>query len=61
MHKYIIGIDTGGTYTDAVLLDKETGKVLAKAKKPTTHYALARGTGEALAELLRISPQHKGI
>ncbi|OGR19092.1 MAG: hydantoinase/oxoprolinase [Desulfobacterales bacterium GWB2_56_26] len=55
MHKYIIGIDTGGTYTDAVLLDKETGKVLAKAKKPTTHYALARGTGEALAELLRIS------
>ncbi len=52
MQRYIIGIDTGGTYTDAVLLDRETGRVLAKAKKPTTHFALARGTGEALAALL---------
>ena len=51
MQKYIIGIDTGGTYTDAVLLDKESGKIIATAKKPTTHYQLARGTGEALAEL----------
>jgi N-methylhydantoinase A/oxoprolinase/acetone carboxylase beta subunit len=51
MQKYIIGIDTGGTYTDAVLLDKESGKVIATAKKPTTHYQLALGTGEALAEL----------
>lgn len=55
MHKYIIGIDTGGTYTDAVLLEKLTGRVLAKAKRPTTHFALARGTGEALTELLRQS------
>jgi activator of 2-hydroxyglutaryl-CoA dehydratase len=47
MQKYIIGIDTGGTYTDAVLLDKESGKVLATAKKTTTHYQLALGTGEA--------------
>jgi N-methylhydantoinase A/oxoprolinase/acetone carboxylase beta subunit len=51
MQKYIIGIDTGGTFTDAVLMDKESGKVIATAKKPTTHYQLARGTGEALAEL----------
>jgi N-methylhydantoinase A/oxoprolinase/acetone carboxylase beta subunit len=51
MNKYIIGIDTGGTFTDAVLLDRHSGKVLAKAKKPTTHFALAQGTGEALAEL----------
>jgi N-methylhydantoinase A/oxoprolinase/acetone carboxylase beta subunit len=55
MEKYIIGIDTGGTYTDAVLLEKQTGRVLAKAKKPTTHFALARGTGLALTELLKIS------
>lgn len=55
MQRYIIGIDTGGTYTDAVLLEKQSGKVLAKAKRPTTHFALARGTGEALTELLRIS------
>lgn len=51
MQKYIIGIDTGGTYTDAVLLDKESGKVIATAKKPTTHYQLAQGTGDALADL----------
>jgi len=51
MQKYIIGIDTGGTYTDAVLLDVQSGDVLAAAKKPTTHYQLAQGTGEALAEL----------
>jgi N-methylhydantoinase A/oxoprolinase/acetone carboxylase beta subunit len=51
MQNYIIGIDTGGTYTDAVLLDKKSGKVIATAKKPTTHYQLANGTGEALNEL----------
>jgi N-methylhydantoinase A/oxoprolinase/acetone carboxylase beta subunit len=52
MQKYIIGIDTGGTFTDSVLLDPESGKVIATAKKPTTHYQLARGTGDALTELL---------
>ena len=53
MQKYIIGIDTGGTYTDAVLLEKKYGKIIATAKKPTTHYQLAKGTGDALAELFR--------
>lgn len=52
MKKYIIGIDTGGTYTDAVLMDAETGAVMATAKEPTTHYHLATGTGNALAALL---------
>ncbi len=51
MQKYIIGIDTGGTFTDAVLVDKQSARVIATAKKPTTHYQLAKGTGEALAEL----------
>ncbi len=51
MKKYIIGIDTGGTYTDAVLVDKDSGRVVATAKKPTTHYQLSVGTGNALAEL----------
>ncbi len=55
MNKYIIGIDTGGTFTDAVLIDRQSGRVLAKAKKPTTHFALAQGTGEALAELFATS------
>jgi N-methylhydantoinase A/oxoprolinase/acetone carboxylase beta subunit len=55
MQKYIIGIDTGGTFTDAVLLDKYSAKVLATAKKSTTHFALEKGIGEALGELLRTS------
>lgn len=61
MQKYIIGIDTGGTYTDAVLLDTEEDAIVAKTKKPTTHFDLSVGTGDALAELLRISgasPEH---
>ena len=53
MKKYIIGIDTGGTFTDAVLIEAESGAVLATAKEPTTHYHLATGTGQALAALLR--------
>jgi N-methylhydantoinase A/oxoprolinase/acetone carboxylase beta subunit len=55
MEKFIIGIDTGGTYTDAVLLEKESGKIIAAAKKPTTHYQLAQGTGNVLAELFKQS------
>ncbi|BHH85536.1 hydantoinase/oxoprolinase N-terminal domain-containing protein [Desulforhopalus sp. 52FAK] len=61
MQKYIIGIDTGGTYTDAVLLDTESNTIIAKTKKPTTHFDLSVSTGEALANLLKISgasPQH---
>lgn len=52
MKKYIIGIDTGGTFTDAVLIEKETGKVIEAAKETTTHHNLAIGTGKALAKLL---------
>ncbi|MCP4048953.1 MAG: hydantoinase/oxoprolinase family protein, partial [Gammaproteobacteria bacterium] len=46
------GIDTGGTYTDAVLLERDSRKIVATAKKPTTHFQLSKGIGEALAELL---------
>jgi N-methylhydantoinase A/oxoprolinase/acetone carboxylase beta subunit len=53
MKKYIIGIDTGGTYTDAVLIEADSGAVMATAKEPTTHYHLATGTGHALASLLQ--------
>jgi len=38
-----LGIDTGGTYTDAVMLDLNTKRILAKAKSPTTHQDLACG------------------
>nr|WP_320011051.1 hydantoinase/oxoprolinase family protein [uncultured Desulfobulbus sp.] len=52
MSEYSIGIDTGGTYTDAVLLDSETGKVIAWHKERTTHHDLSVGVGKALAGLL---------
>ncbi len=55
MQDYIIGIDTGGTYTDAVLIDRQSLRVVATAKKPTTHHDLAIATGQALTELFRQS------
>lgn len=46
-----VGIDAGGTFTDAVLLDPGAGDVLAKAKAPTTHHDLLVGVDEALSRL----------
>ncbi|MBR2832023.1 MAG: hypothetical protein IKE57_03745 [Oscillospiraceae bacterium] len=43
-----IGIDTGGTCTDAVAVDLETKKLLAKGKTLTTREDLAIGIGKAL-------------
>lgn len=47
----VLGIDAGGTYTDAVALSLESGKVLASAKSPTTHHDLAIGIRNALQKL----------
>lgn len=55
MEKYIIGIDTGGTYTDGVILTLQSHRILAKAKVPTSHFDLAHGTGKVLAQLLEQS------
>lgn len=33
----ILGIDTGGTYTDGVILELPDGKLIGKVKTPTTH------------------------
>lgn len=46
-----LGIDTGGTYTDAVVVDTDTGQVLASAKAPTTRHRLTVGIAEALQRL----------
>jgi N-methylhydantoinase A/oxoprolinase/acetone carboxylase beta subunit len=43
-----LGIDTGGTYTDAALMDHATGQVLCKAKALTTRSDLSIGIGPAL-------------
>ena len=46
--KYGIGIDTGGTYTDAVVYDFEENRVLSSAKALTTKGELSRGIINAL-------------
>lgn len=43
-----LGIDTGGTYTDAVLVDQDSGEILAATKALTTHRDLAIGIAEAI-------------
>ncbi|MCD8356925.1 MAG: hydantoinase/oxoprolinase family protein [Clostridia bacterium] len=46
--KLAIGIDTGGTCTDAVLYDFDSGKILCHNKAFTTYDDLTRGILEAL-------------
>ena len=48
-----LGIDTGGTYTDAVVIDTDGPTVLAKAKSLTTKENLSRGIGAAVGALPR--------
>lgn len=47
-----LGIDTGGTYTDAVLVEQDSGRVLASAKALTVHYDLAVGIQQAVTAVL---------
>jgi N-methylhydantoinase A/oxoprolinase/acetone carboxylase beta subunit len=50
-----IGLDTGGTYTDAVALDAGQ-RVLASAKALTTHWDLSLGLGAGLRAVLAALP-----
>ena len=43
-----LGIDTGGTYTDAVLVDGRTQSVLEKSKSLTTRHNLIEGIAESI-------------
>ncbi|NLL95172.1 MAG: hydantoinase/oxoprolinase family protein [Thermoplasmatales archaeon] len=43
-----LGIDTGGTHTDAVILDFATGDILCKTKSQTTHGDLSEGIDAAI-------------
>lgn len=45
-----LGVDTGGTYTDAVLLDPDGG-VVSAAKALTSHHELTLGIREAIDQL----------
>src|ERR1700691_3822018 len=51
-----LGLDTGGTYTDAVLLAGGR-EVVASAKSLTTPWNLAIGIGRALQAVLDLLPQ----
>ena len=46
-----LGIDTGGTYTDAVLVDLDTGNVLENTKALTTRHDLSIGIREAITRV----------
>ncbi|WP_299592217.1 hydantoinase/oxoprolinase family protein [uncultured Tateyamaria sp.] len=59
----LLGVDTGGTYTDAVLLQDEE-RVLARAKSLTTRHDLAVGVGRAVRAVLkeaRVDPAEVGM
>jgi N-methylhydantoinase A/oxoprolinase/acetone carboxylase beta subunit len=53
-----IGLDTGGTYTDAVALDGR--RVVASAKALTTHWDLSIGLGNAIRAVLAGLPEGLG-
>ena len=61
---FALGIDTGGTYTDAALVDHASGVVVGSAKSLTTYSDLALGIGRAIAAVLEdsiISPEQVGL
>jgi N-methylhydantoinase A/oxoprolinase/acetone carboxylase beta subunit len=45
---YFLGVDTGCTYTDAVILDEAADLVIGSAKSLTTRGDLALGIGRAV-------------
>jgi N-methylhydantoinase A/oxoprolinase/acetone carboxylase beta subunit len=52
-----LGIDTGGTFTDGVLLDPSTRKVFKTAKVLTTHYDLSICIAGILEKLAADAPE----
>ncbi|GAB4260981.1 MAG: hydantoinase/oxoprolinase family protein [Pararhodobacter sp.] len=52
----LLGVDTGGTYTDAVVLDDTQDRILAKAKALTTRPDLSVGIGAAIDAVLAALP-----
>lgn len=51
--RYGLGIDTGGTFTDAVIVDLDDYSVVAKKKSPTTHQDLSIGLYNSVDAVFR--------
>ena len=51
---FVLGLDTGGTFTDAALVDTSTsnGAMIAKAKSLTTRQDLSIGVGGAMRDVV---------
>lgn len=54
---YFIGVDTGGTYTDAAVIAAANHRVIASAKAITTKGDLAIGVTEAITQAVASLPQ----
>lgn len=54
---YLIGVDTGGTYTDAAIIEAIGHRVIASAKAITTKGDLAIGVSEAITQAVAQLPQ----
>jgi len=54
--RYGLGIDAGGTYTDAVIMDLDTGKVVSAHKALTTPTDPSIGIGKALRYVGKETP-----
>ena len=58
--KYRIGIDVGGTFTDAVVIDDSTYEVIAVEKIPTTHYS-ENGVADGIVKVLAMAMEKNHI
>lgn len=47
----VLGIDTGGTFTDGVIIDLDTKEIMAASKSPTTHQNLIIGIRKTIEQL----------
>ena len=63
---YLIGVDTGGTYTDCAVIEARGHRVVARAKAITTKGDLAIGVSEAINQAVAqlphgLAPQDIGL
>ena len=55
--RHLVGVDTGGTYTDAAVIEADGHRVVASAKAVTTKGDLAIGVTEAITAAIASLPQ----